>query len=76
MNLFRSKEDILDWSGFEAGTEDGILTLAQAAVILSTPRHAGRMREDYVSTLPDFLEPFIDRLMEVTGNSPYWDPRP
>lgn len=75
MNLFRSKEDALKWSGFVAGTEAGVLSLAQAAAVMSTPRHSARLNGSYVSSSPDFTPRFVEKLMEVTGGSQYWDPR-
>ena len=76
MNLFRSKEDVRRWSEFKPGTEAGILTLAQAMRVMSTPRHRNRLRPDYVSTLQETVPAFVQRLLEVSDNSPHWDLRP
>jgi hypothetical protein len=76
MNLFRSKEHVKKWSGFKPGTEAGILTLADALRVMSTPRHRNRLRPDYVSRLPETVPAFVQRLLEVSGNSPFWDLRP
>ena len=76
MHLFRSKEHVKKWSAFEAGTEAGILTLADAMRIMSTPRHRNRLRLDYVSTLQETVPAFVQRLLEVSNNSPFWDLRP
>jgi hypothetical protein len=76
MNLFRSKEHAKNWSQFKEGTEAGILTLNDAMRIMSTPRHRNRLRPNYVSTLQETVPAFVQRLLEVTDNSPYWDLRP
>lgn len=76
MHLFRSKEHIKQWSGFRPGTEAGILTLAGAMRVMSTPRHRNRLRPDYVSTVQETVPGFVQRLLEVSDNSPHWDLRP
>jgi len=74
MNLFRSEEHVRRWSGFSAGSDDGILTLDQAMAVMSTPRHRDRLNGRYVSSFPSYGAPFFARLREVTGSSPYWAP--
>jgi len=76
MNLFRSKEHVKRWSQFKPGTEAGMLSLADAMRVMSTPRHRNRLSKNYVSTLPETVPAFIARLLEVSGNSPFWDLRP
>ena len=76
MNLFRSKEHVMQWSQFKPGTEAGILTLADAMRVMSTPRHRDRMRPDYVSRLAETVPAFVQRLLEVSHDSPHWDLRP
>jgi len=76
MNLFRSKEHVKKWSGFKPGTEAGILTLADAMRVMSTPRHRDRLRSDYVSTVQESVPAFVQRLLEVSHDSPHWDLRP
>ena len=76
MNLFRSKEHVKKWSGFKPGTEAGILSLADAMRVMSTPRHRDRLRPDYVSTVQESVPAFVQRLLEVSHDSPHWDLRP
>lgn len=76
MNLFRSKEHVKKWSQFKPGTEAGMLTLANAMRVMSTPRHRTRLRPDYVSTVQETVPAFAQRLLEVSGNAPFWDMRP
>lgn len=74
MNLFRSKEHARNWSEFEAGAEDGIISLQDGASLMSTPRHASRLSGHYVSSAPDAAPVFFAHLRKVTGNSPFWAP--
>jgi hypothetical protein len=74
MNLFRSEEHARRWSGFQAGSDAGIISLEAAMAIMSTPRHRDRFNGRYVSSLPGYGAPFFARIREVTGGSPYWQP--
>jgi hypothetical protein len=76
MNLFRSKEHVRNWSQFKAGTEAGMLTLGDAMRVMSTPRHRTRLSAKYVSSVPEMMPAFVQRLLEVTDNAPFWDLRP
>jgi hypothetical protein len=76
MNLFRSKEHVQNWSQFKAGMEAGILTLGDAMRVMSTPRHRNRLSPNYVSTVQETMPAFVERLLEVSGNAPFWDLRP
>ena len=74
MNLFRSKEHARGWSEFDAGTEDGILSLRDGALLMSTPRHGDRLSGHYVSDAPANAPVFLEHLRKVTDNSPFWAP--
>jgi hypothetical protein len=76
MNLFRSKEHARNWSQYKEGTEAGLLTLDQAMKIMSTPRHRNRLLPDYVSRLQETVPAFVQKLLDVSGNSPFWNLRP
>ena len=43
--------------------------------IMSTPRHSEKLNGHYLSSAPEYAPQFFRRLAEVTGNSPFWDPR-
>jgi hypothetical protein len=75
MNLFRSKEHVKNWSQFTPGTEAGLLSLADAMRVMSTPRHRNRLNPNYVSSAPETMPAFVARLLEVSGNAPFWDLR-
>jgi hypothetical protein len=76
MNLFRSEEHVRNWPEFQAETEAGILSLIDAMAIMSTPRMSERFNGRYISTVQDTLPQFVERLLQVTDNEPFWDPRP
>jgi len=74
MNFFQSKEHILNWSGFETGTEDGIISLQDGASLMGTPRHSERLSGYCISSAPDHAPNFFEHLRKVTINSPFWVP--
>lgn len=76
MNLFRSGDHARRWSGDTPATDAGIVTLAQLASIMGTPRHRDRYTGQYVSSFPGYGAPFFDNLKRVTANDPFWDPTP
>jgi len=73
MNLFRSKEHAQKWSEFEAGTEEGIISLQDGASLMSTPRHRDRLNGHYVSSVSESAPIYFDNIRKVTNNSPFWE---
>jgi len=71
MNLFRSEEHIRNWSGFKAGTEEGIIPLPDMAKIFSVSFFTRRLDDDYVSHMQEYS-------MEIVGvvknMGPFWQP--
>ena len=57
------------------GTEEAILPLSAVMSIMSTPKHSARMSNNYISSSPEYAPLFLQRLKEVTGGSPFWDPK-
>ena len=76
MNLFRSEEHAKRWSGFSAETAAGLLPLADAMAVMSTPRHRDRLSGRYVSSAPGYASGFFEHLKAITRNDPFWDPTP
>jgi len=74
MNLFRSEEHARKWSGFEVGTEDGVISLRVGASIMSTPRHRERLSGHYVSSVAENAPIYFANLRKLTNNSPFWMP--
>ena len=69
MNLFRSEEHVKNWSGFKKGTEEAILPLEGLMAIFKTPRHSAKFSGHYVSSAPEYAQPFFETIKQVTGNS-------
>ncbi len=74
MNLFRSEEHVQNWSGFQAGTEEAILSVFDIMAILSTPRHSEKLNGHYTSTCADYVNEFIENVKKVTKNVAFWKP--
>ncbi|MBI3514270.1 MAG: hypothetical protein HY060_09445 [Proteobacteria bacterium] len=76
MNLFRSEEHARRWSRFRAEAAGGLLPLADAMAIMSTPRHRDRLSGRFVSSAAGYAPQFFERVKAVTRNDPFWDPTP
>jgi hypothetical protein len=59
MNLFRSKEHVKKWSGFKAGTEEGILELPVLLELFSGDLFKRRLEPDYVSHFREYIDKFV-----------------
>jgi hypothetical protein len=71
MNLFRSEEHIRNWSGFKAGTDEGINKLSDIVGLFSGNLFRRRLDPDYASRMPDYLKEWIGVLKEL-GH--FWQP--
>ncbi|MBI5585395.1 MAG: hypothetical protein HY892_16410 [Deltaproteobacteria bacterium] len=69
MNLFRSEEDVRNWSGFKAGTEEGIVPLADMARAFSGNFFKRRLDPDYVSRLREYMKEMVGALQ---GMGSFW----
>jgi hypothetical protein len=74
MNLFRSEEHARRWAGYSTERAAGLLTLSQLSAIMSTALMRERLNGHYVSSAAAYRREFLDRLREVTGAHPFWDP--
>jgi hypothetical protein len=74
MNLFRSEEHARRWSGFRAEAAGGLLSVADAMAVMSTPRHRDRLSGHYVSSAPASAPAFFEHLKRITHDSPFWAP--
>ncbi len=72
MNLFRSEAHLKSWSGYQAGTEAGILSLSEIMAIFSTPRHSAKMSEDYISKAAQYAPLFVEKIKQVKAGMPFW----
>jgi len=75
MHLFRSEKHVKNWKGFQEGTEEGILSLSDVLAIMSTPRHSAKLNGNYISSALGYAPEFFRRLKEITGESPFWNPK-
>ena len=71
MNLFRSEEHVRNWSGFRAGTEDGVNQLSDVIVLFSLNFFTRRLDSDYLSHMQDYLMEMIGALK---GMGSFWQP--
>ncbi len=71
MNLFRSEEHVRNWSGFKAGTEEGINPLSNLAGLFSINFFSKRLDADYLSRLPEYLAELVEA---VKGLGSFWQP--
>jgi hypothetical protein len=71
MNLFRSEEHVRNWSGFKAGTEEGMNKVSDIAGLFSGNFFTKRLDSDYVSHMQDYLMELIGAL---NGMGSFWHP--
>ena len=64
MNLFRSEEHVRNWSGFKAGTEEGMNKLSGIAELLSGNFSTKRLDSDYYSNMQDYMMEFIGAMKD------------
>ncbi len=76
MNLFRSEEHARNWSEFQDGTDEGILSIHDLMAIFQTPRHSAKYSGHYVSSAPEYVQEFFKKIKEVTRNASFWNPTP
>jgi hypothetical protein len=71
MNLFRSEAHVRNWSGFKAGTEEGINPLSDVAGLFSGNFFTRRLDPDYVSRMQEYLLEIIGALKKMDS---FWHP--
>ena len=69
MNLFRSEEDVRNWSGFKSGTEEGIVSLPDMAQAFSGDFFRRRLDTDYVSHMREYM---IELVKALQSRGPFW----
>ena len=65
MNLFRSEEHVRNWSGFKAGTEEGIIQLPDMVKIFSGNVFTRRLDLDYVSHKREYMMELIGAFQKM-----------
>ncbi len=72
MNLFRSEEHLRSWTGFQAGTEEGILPLLDLVKLFSGPYFRRRMDPDWVSRSREYAREMVAAMVEIGKTGPFW----
>jgi len=75
MNLFRSEEHVRNWSGFKAGTEEGIVELSALGKFFSGNLVTRRLDPDYVSHRQEYRAARIPVWVEIVKKRPFWLPK-
>jgi hypothetical protein len=71
MNLFRSEEHVRNWSGYKAGTEEGINKVSDIAGLFSGNLFTRRLDPDYATRMQGYLMEFMGVLK---GMGSFWQP--
>lgn len=69
MNLFRSEEHVRSWSGFQPGTEEGLVPLPDLVQVFSGSLFTRRLDPDYVSRLQEYIQEFVQT---VDSKGTFW----
>ena len=65
MNLFRSEEHIRNWTGFEVGTEEGIIPLNDLVTLFSGNYFRRRIDPDLVSRNKEYARGMVITFKEI-----------
>ena len=72
MNFFRSEEHVRNFARFEPGTEDGIMSLADAVKLFSTEYFRRRLDPDYFSNRMSYRADRNAVFKEIGKTGPFW----
>jgi len=72
MNLFRSEEHVRSWSGFKAGTEEGMIPLNDLVKLFSGSYFRRRLDGDWVSNSRRYAMEMIASFKEIGKTGPFW----
>ena len=75
MNLFRTKEHVLNWNGFKEKTEGGIIPLSDMGRVFSGSLFKRRLDPDYVTHFQEYLGEMITVMSEIGKTNPFWSPQ-
>ena len=70
MNLFRSEGHVKNWSGFKAGTEEGMSRVSNVAELFSGNFFTKRSEPDYVSNMQKYLMELIGAMKNLGS---FWE---
>ncbi len=72
MNLFRSEEHVRNWSGFVAGTEEGMIPLNDLVKLFSGNYFRRRLDGNWVSNSRQYAMEMIASFEEIGKTGPFW----
>ena len=72
MNLLRSEEHVRNWSGFVAGTEEGMIPLNDLVKLFSGNYFRRRLDGDWVSNSRQYAMEMIASFEEIGKTGPFW----
>ena len=73
MNLFRAEEHIRNCTGFDPGTDEGIISLSDLVDLFSVKHFTRRLDQDYFSR-GFYAGEFLAALTEIGKTRPFWSP--
>ena len=65
MNLFRSEEHVKNWSGFKAGTEEGMNKISGMAELFSGNFFTKRLEPDYASNMQKYFMELVEAMKSL-----------
>jgi len=74
MNLFRSEEHIRNWDGFDADSEEGIISLADLIELFSGSYFRRRLDPDWVSRSGEYALEMVATMQEIGKTGSFWQP--
>jgi hypothetical protein len=74
MNLFRSEEHLKNWSFYDPGSAESIMSVSDWATAFSGPLHRNRLQPDYLSRLHEYASEMILLLKKLGKEGPFWIP--
>ncbi|MDR3553712.1 MAG: hypothetical protein P4L55_03040 [Syntrophobacteraceae bacterium] len=74
MNLFRSEEDVKNWSVYDAVSAESIMPLSTWATVLSGPLFRNRLDPDYLSQVHQYASEMFLALKNLGRAGPFWSP--
>jgi len=72
MNLFRSEEDVHNWSLYDPESADGTMPLADYATLFGIALFRERLQPDYMLRLPQLMPEWVTTLVKLDKTGPFW----
>ena len=72
MNLFRSEEDVRNWSPYDPESADGTMPLADYAKLFGIALFRERLQPDYMLRLPQLMPEWVTTLVKLGKTGPFW----